>query len=159
VPAPVRPPNSNCHLLRLVLSLFLSLSFRAICLLNRLSSRTNIPGREIPLSGRPSAAFLFCGVPEPSKVNSVRLKRGSTAKSGKTLVHCKLFRINTYKSVSKQTTLTFFRMNTCEKPGGGGIIVNQTRGPAIYRRKPASTGSHCSLFTTHYPLLTFLSVR
>jgi len=30
------------------------------------------------------------------------------------------FRINTCKSVSKQTTLTSFRMNTYEKPGGGG---------------------------------------
>src|SRR5229473_6362295 len=30
------------------------------------------------------------------------------------------FRINTCKSVSKQTTLTPFRMNTYEKPGGGG---------------------------------------
>src|SRR6266852_2452815 len=30
-----------------------------------------------------------------------------------------LFRINTYKSVTKQTTLTLFRMNTYEKQGGG----------------------------------------
>src|SRR6266852_3121833 len=30
------------------------------------------------------------------------------------------FRMNTYKSVSKQRTLTPFRMNTCEKPGGRG---------------------------------------
>ncbi len=30
------------------------------------------------------------------------------------------FRINTCKSVSKQRTLAPFRMNTCEKPGGGG---------------------------------------
>jgi|GraSoi_2013_80cm_1033760.scaffolds.fasta_scaffold02674_1 hypothetical protein len=29
------------------------------------------------------------------------------------------FRINTYKSVSKQKTLTPFRMNTYEKTGGG----------------------------------------
>ena len=31
-----------------------------------------------------------------------------------------LFRINTCKTVSKQTTLTTFRMNTYEKTGGGG---------------------------------------
>jgi len=37
------------------------------------------------------------------------------------------FRINTYKSVSKQMTLTTFRMNTYEKQGEGGpVIVNQT---------------------------------
>src|SRR5258708_23711441 len=36
------------------------------------------------------------------------------------------FRINTSKSVSKQRTLTPFRMNTYEKEGGGGpVIVNQ----------------------------------
>jgi hypothetical protein len=35
------------------------------------------------------------------------------------------FRINTSKSVSKQRTLTLFRMNTYEKEGGeGAVIVN-----------------------------------
>jgi hypothetical protein len=33
-----------------------------------------------------------------------------------------LFRINTYKSVTKQTTLTLFRINTYEKQGGGGVV-------------------------------------
>ncbi len=32
-------------------------------------------------------------------------------------------RINTCKSVSKQTTLTPFRMNTCEKRGEGGTFI------------------------------------
>jgi hypothetical protein len=32
------------------------------------------------------------------------------------------FRMNTCKSVSKQRTLTSSRMNTCEKPGGGGAV-------------------------------------
>src|SRR2546427_5145804 len=37
------------------------------------------------------------------------------------------FRMNTCKSVSKQTTLTPFRINTYEKHGGeGAVIVNQT---------------------------------
>src|SRR5256885_2116524 len=36
------------------------------------------------------------------------------------------FRINTYKTVSKQRILTTFRMNTYEKRGEGGpVIVNQ----------------------------------
>src|SRR6266850_6445401 len=35
----------------------------------------------------------------------------------------KLFRINTCKSLSKQTTLTTFRMNTYEKCGGGGPVI------------------------------------
>jgi hypothetical protein len=33
------------------------------------------------------------------------------------------FRINTCKSVSKQRTLTAFRMNTYEKRGGGGVMI------------------------------------
>ena len=33
--------------------------------------------------------------------------------------HRNVFRINTYKSLSKQTTLTLFRINTYEKQGGG----------------------------------------
>src|SRR6267143_867330 len=37
-----------------------------------------------------------------------------------------LFRINTCKSVSKQTTLTSFRINTYEKRGGGGTYPRQT---------------------------------
>ena len=32
------------------------------------------------------------------------------------------FRINTSKSVSKQTTLSSFRINTCEKPRGRGSV-------------------------------------
>jgi hypothetical protein len=41
------------------------------------------------------------------------------------------FRINTYKSVTKQTTLTLFRINTYEKHGGRGGIAPpfQNRGP------------------------------
>ena len=34
------------------------------------------------------------------------------------------FRMNTCKSVSKQRTLSTSRMNTYEKTGGGGVIVN-----------------------------------
>ena len=34
------------------------------------------------------------------------------------------FRMNTCESVSKQSTLSFFRMNTYAKTGGGVIIVN-----------------------------------
>jgi hypothetical protein len=34
----------------------------------------------------------------------------------------KLFRINTCKSLSKQTTLTLFRSHTYEKQGGGGVL-------------------------------------
>src|SRR5216684_5940143 len=40
--------------------------------------------------------------------------------------HLSTFRMNTYKSVSKQRTLSAFRMNTYEKQGRGWpVIVNQ----------------------------------
>jgi|SRR5208282_5832646 len=35
----------------------------------------------------------------------------------------KFFRINTYKSVSKQSTLSVFRMNTYAKPPGEGAVM------------------------------------
>ena len=47
-----------------------------------------------------------------------------------------LFRINTCKSISKQTTLTSIRINTCKKPGGGGwgrIISLRRPLPPIFK--------------------------
>jgi hypothetical protein len=75
-----------------------------------------------------------------------------------------LFRMNTYKSVSKQRTLTPFRMNTCEKPRGEGpIIVNQitvnrphqTHSKAALTPLRALPVTHYSTPTTHFlPLET-----
>ena len=51
-----------------------------------------------------------------------------------------LFRINTCKSVSKQTTLTSFRINTYEKRGGGG-----TRGKRTLPLTPRQPSLFCLL--------------
>src|SRR6266478_2566313 len=51
-----------------------------------------------------------------------------------------LFRINTCKSVSKQTTLTSFRINTYEKRGGGGIVPTANRTLPLTPRRPSSCG-------------------
>jgi len=59
-------------------------------------------------------------------------------------------RINTCKSVSKQTTLTSFRMNTYEKYRGGGFLL-LTRNP----RRISSRGSTA----TEGPLLAFDEAR
>src|SRR5258708_16074830 len=57
------------------------------------------------------------------------------------------FRMNTSKSVSKQRTLTTFRMNTYEKQGEGyAVIVNQKCLPLSFRR---FTTSHAQL--SHQP--------
>jgi hypothetical protein len=52
-------------------------------------------------------------------------------------------RINTCKSVSKQTTLTPFRMNTCEKRGEGGYLyisaMRRTRRQKDYQNRVSST--------------------
>ena len=56
-----------------------------------------------------------------------------------------IFRMNTRKSVTKQTTLTFFRMNTYAKTGGGS--------------PPRTDHTGTSLPTTHHPLPTFFPIR
>ena len=49
----------------------------------------------------------------------------NTYEKGAISCHLSPFRMNTCKSVSKQMTLTAFRMNTYEKLGEGGpVIVN-----------------------------------
>ena len=60
------------------------------------------------------------------------------------------FRINTSKSVSKQTTLTPFRMNTYEKQGGGGGSSQTVN--SLPRQKTTLRGllcfsNPCALFT------------
>src|SRR5260370_18971856 len=66
-----------------------------------------------------SAISTFSSLPEepPGGIGlSVEIFRGRRCKR-----HANNpFRMNTYESVSKQRTLTTFRMNTCEKPRGGG---------------------------------------
>src|SRR6266851_10148363 len=42
----------------------------------------------------------------------------------------KSFEMKTCKSLSKQTTLTLFRINTYEKQGGGGLLL-LTRNPKV----------------------------
>jgi hypothetical protein len=53
----------------------------------------------------------------------------------------KPFRINTCKSVSKQRTLTTFRMNTYAKQGEGGVIVNQNPQGFLPRATGGAQGS------------------
>jgi hypothetical protein len=64
------------------------------------------------------------------------------------------FRINTSKSVSKQTTLTPFRMNTYEKHGGGGGgIFRLRRNPTI--DLPAPCRDFSASFPQHSNMQTF----
>jgi hypothetical protein len=72
----------------------------------------------------------------------------------------KSFKINTSKSLSKQTTLTLFAINTYGKQGGGVITVNQQirqhplhrpevtdqhEGTMSYRRATATGGVRCDM--------------
>src|SRR5712692_2654653 len=57
------------------------------------------------------------------------------------------FRINTSKSVSKQTTLSTFRINTYEKQGGGGGSPQTVN--TLFRRKAHIPTSHQSRVTSH----------
>jgi hypothetical protein len=59
--------------------------------------------------------------PERRLRRATRLPRAPSAK-GHSPLALTPFRMNTCKSVSKQTTLTTFRMNTYRKRGGGGYM-------------------------------------
>jgi hypothetical protein len=52
------------------------------------------------------------------------------------------FRMNTCKSVSKQSTLTTFRMNTYEKTGGGGYRDSGFDYPPLATRDSLSVARH-----------------
>src|SRR6266852_8323557 len=63
---------------------------------------------------------------KPFRSNSFRIITYKNTHFARFWRHLSPFRINTSKSVSKQRTLSIFRMNTYEKQGGGGgpVIVN-----------------------------------
>src|SRR5258708_10488840 len=63
------------------------------------------------------------------------------------MVSSKPFRINTCKSVSKQTTSTIFRINTYEKHRGWVVIVNQIPDEGICPERAQRVEG--SLFTCH----------
>src|SRR6267142_201536 len=77
------------------------------------NSFSKTPGVGIPNS--------TAGRPEQSARNAKRLPAST-------------FRMNTCKSVSKQTTLSTFRMNTYEIPGGGGRHSRSRLTPVLFRR-------------------------
>ena len=61
-------------------------------------------------------------------------------------------RINTYKSVSKQTTLTSFRMNTYEKPGEGWVPELPSKIPFNFPFRPFDFQlSTVNLFKSYKP--------
>src|SRR5260370_6297174 len=62
------------------------------------------------------------------------------------------FRINTFKSVSKQTTLSPFRMNTYEKQGGGGGSPQTVNNPGAPRLRPIFLSSLPRYLLTSLPL-------
>jgi hypothetical protein len=62
------------------------------------------------------------------------------------------FRMNTCKSVTKQTTLSFFRMNTYAKTGGARRLASRHH-PLLTTHSPLSFP-----LTTHYSLPTFLQL-
>jgi hypothetical protein len=69
------------------------------------------------------------------------------------------FRINTCKSVSKQTTLTSFRINTYEKPRGGAPINPPSRSSRVRlsRENPPLPTRHSPLATPSFSQLHVLS--
>src|ERR1700737_4158129 len=114
------------HALSYSCRLFFSLGpvFRArfVCFQQLADSFCKMPGGGRSLASRPLVRGPRSGI------SSRRFgSRGATLLGERTppfsrqsLCALSIFRINTCKSVSKQTTLTLFRINTYEKPGEGG---------------------------------------
>jgi len=77
-----------------------------------------------PVASVDSAYFLSprgCAYPNRCTFKSSRTRSSETRHILHNLGQCKQSRINTCKSVSKQMTLTPFRINTYRKRGGGGV--------------------------------------
>jgi hypothetical protein len=77
------------------------------------------PSFEASREGRVIISLCFC------RHSATLLGERTHPFSRRSLCALSTFRINTSKSVSKQMTLTPFRMNTCQKPGGGGVCKCQ----------------------------------
>src|SRR6266852_8116792 len=74
---------------------------------------------------------------KPFRSNSFRIITYKNRHFARFWHHLSPFRMNTSKSVSKQTPLSIFRMNTYEKQGEGGpVIVNQES--SVLPLKPAT---------------------
>jgi hypothetical protein len=73
--------------------------------------------------------FFFGSPPRPWKRIPLESNNSRSSPFCTILVQCKLFRMNTCKTVSKQTTSTRFRINTYEKQGEGGPHFSVPSGP------------------------------
>jgi hypothetical protein len=85
------------------------------------------------------------GIPNAYRTQGEQLRRRSSISP---------FRMNTCKSVSKQTTLTPFRMNTYAKPGGEGGPINSVITDFSAVQKASFFSAHSPLATRHSPLAT-----
>jgi hypothetical protein len=84
--------------------------------------------------GVPPLSPRACPMPLKNRRPTIHLPQMKSSPLCTFLVQCKSFRNNTCKSVSKQMTLTLFRMNTYEKHGGGGgVMVSQTPDGCLVR--------------------------
>src|SRR5260370_6524303 len=79
-----------------------------------------------------SAIVTFRTPSKNCRLASARLSKFFRYRSSDAKLHAsKPFRMNTCKSVSKQRTLTTFRINTYEKRGGGGVPNTPRRASAV----------------------------
>jgi hypothetical protein len=121
-PALTLGPSIACRLLKSLASLFAT---RALCFQQLAASFCKTPGVGGYLCDNSAlSASLYPACPklrgEPRDVRYDSPSFLPYAFRQSLCASLSTFRINTSKSVSKQMTLTPFRMNTCEKTGGGG---------------------------------------
>src|SRR5713226_6150594 len=103
--------------------------------------RQSLNCRSICASRLPSfLSSLQSSAVKPLRSNSFRIITYKHSHFPHFCDHLILFRINNYKSISKQRTLSIFRMNTYEKQGRGWpVIVNQKHDVSSDRNLPHLT--------------------
>jgi hypothetical protein len=121
-PRPLTPRVDSTPLIPTASGLFCAIDTLQLFCFQMLAHSFYLNGGVYPLASSSSISSLFLLFPEITQIREIRPSEASPLAfftvQGSRVSYS--FRINTCKSVSKQMTLTPFRMNTYEKTGGMG---------------------------------------
>jgi hypothetical protein len=120
--SPLTRPGHSTSLLPMASALFCAIDVPQFLSFQMLPDSFHRNGGVYPLASSPSSDSLLLLFPEITQTREARPSQTPplpffTAHGSRVIYS---FRINTCKSVTKQTTLTTFRMNTYEKTWGEG---------------------------------------
>jgi hypothetical protein len=107
--------------------------------------RTNLKGLKFSQRRRSTRREATCRKRTNTPGNWSRQECRTHSQSSFSGGQITIFRINTCKSVSKQRTLSPFRMNTCEKNRGEGVPLASSITPSgIYRTNATPMHRECA---------------